>query len=263
MDQNQQIIEMIQKMAAKTVATNPAGYRLCLIGGFRYRLLDLSARMSTDIDYHFEADPVTKQDELISLFQRKLIPEVKRRLDYDGSALAATGPEADSPAVRIINLAFWKINTPNSRIEIPVEITRLICLDKIIVRTAEGVVYPTPSDADLIENKLIGTFNRHILQHRDMLDIFLFSNQFIAESPARIMKKMNQIEINKKDVQYRFSDLKNNLSRHAKSIDRIITSQFEQATAANLQFAGGGKMILKEVINILEKQIAEFLKENP
>ncbi len=48
-----QIIEEIQKMAAKIVATHPADNRLLLIGGFRYRLLDASARASVDLDYHW------------------------------------------------------------------------------------------------------------------------------------------------------------------------------------------------------------------
>lgn len=262
MDQKQQIIEIIQKMTARTIATNPAGYRLCLIGGFRYRLLDHSARMSADIDYHFEADLSVKQSELISLFQRRLIPEIKRRLEHDGSASAATGPEADSPAVRIVNLAFWKAAANHGRIEIPVEITRIICFDKIIVRAAEGVVYPTPSDADLIESKVIAVFSRHFLQHRDLPDIYLFSDRLISGSPTRIMKKMDQIGIAKEDAQDRLSDLKINLKYHSAAVDRIIDSQFESGTAANIQAAGGGKMIVKEVINILTSQTADFLKEN-
>lgn len=57
----QQIIEEIQKMAAEIVATNPAGNRLLLIGGFRYRLLDASARASTDLNYHWQGELEEKQ----------------------------------------------------------------------------------------------------------------------------------------------------------------------------------------------------------
>lgn len=261
MDQNKQTIEKIQKMIARMVATNPVGYRLCLIGGFRYRLLDQSARMSTDIDYHWEEDLGNKQNELVAVFQRKLIPEVKRQLGYDGTALEATGPEAESPAVKIINLSFWKLDVSYSRIEVPVEITRIVCHDKMIVRAAVGVVYPTASDADMIESKIIGVFNRRVLQHRDLLDIFLFAGQLIPESPGRIMKKLNQPEIEKKDVQGRLNDLEKSFAYHVKAIDQVIDSQFEPESAANLKVAGGGKMILKEIIKILSAQTADFLKE--
>ena len=57
--------EAIQGLIVRTLATNPAGHRLCLIGGFRYRLLDGSARRSVDVDYHWEGDLVAKQREVI------------------------------------------------------------------------------------------------------------------------------------------------------------------------------------------------------
>lgn len=62
MNQNKQVIETIQKMTARIVATSPVGYKLCLIGGFRYRLLDRSVRMSMDIDYHWEEDFAKNSD---------------------------------------------------------------------------------------------------------------------------------------------------------------------------------------------------------
>lgn len=261
MDKNQQPIETIQKMIARIVATNPVGYKLCLVGGFRYRLLDQSARMSTDIDYHWEKDFSNKQKELVAVFQRKLIPEVKRQLGYEGTVLEATGPEAESPAVKIVNLAFWKPDVPYSRIEVPVEITRIVCHDKMTVRAAEGVIYPTASDTDMIESKIISVFNRRVLQHRDLLDIFLFAGQLIYKSPGRIMKKLNQLEIEKKDVQDRLNDLEKSFAYHVKAIDQVIDSQFEPESAANLKVAGGGEMILKEIIKILFAQTADFLKE--
>ena len=58
-------VEAIQRMVARTVATHPSGRNLLLIGGFRYRLLDRSVRMSNDIDYHWEGDLDQKQLDLI------------------------------------------------------------------------------------------------------------------------------------------------------------------------------------------------------
>ena len=50
--------EEIQRMIVKMIATNPEGRNLHLIGGYRFRLLDNSPRMSKDIDYHSLEDLV-------------------------------------------------------------------------------------------------------------------------------------------------------------------------------------------------------------
>ena len=135
-----QNVETIQRIIARTVATHPSGRNLMLIGGFRYRLLDRSTRMSNDIDYHWEGDLDQKQFDLIDLFTRVLFSEVRRLLQYDGNVAPAHGPDADSPMVRIINLAFWREGVPRSRIEIPVEITRILRTDPVTIRTVEGTV---------------------------------------------------------------------------------------------------------------------------
>ena len=46
-DEQALIVDAIQKATVRLVATSPAGYNLLLIGGFRYRFLDRSARTST------------------------------------------------------------------------------------------------------------------------------------------------------------------------------------------------------------------------
>ena len=107
-------------MVARLLATNPAGHGLCLIGGFRYRLLDQSARQSRDLDYHWEGDLAAKQAELVSVFKRRLLPQVKSRLAYEGEVRTATGPEGDSPSVRIVELAFWPSNGPGGRVSLEV-----------------------------------------------------------------------------------------------------------------------------------------------
>jgi len=50
------------------------------------------------------------------------------------------------------DLRFWK---GDLHIEIPLEVTQIVCLDPPTIRTASGTVHPTPSDADLIESKVI------------------------------------------------------------------------------------------------------------
>ena len=133
--------------------------RLCLIGGFRYRLLNASARVSADIDYHWEGDLQRKQAEIVDVLRSKLLPEVKRQLGYDGDIRPATGPEAESPAVRIVETAFYRVAEPGSRVEIPIEITRVARLDSPLVRTIAGTVFLTVSDADMIESKILAFLN--------------------------------------------------------------------------------------------------------
>ena len=78
-DENTATLATIQQAIARLVATSPAGHNLLLAGGFRYRFLDRSVRMSGDIDYHWSGDLEEKQRELVALFRKRLIPSVRRR----------------------------------------------------------------------------------------------------------------------------------------------------------------------------------------
>lgn len=255
----QEVTEAIQRIVARLLARSPAGVRLCLIGGFRYRLLNKGARVSMDIDYHWVEDLAEKQRELISIFERRLLPEVHRQLGYDGSVRSATGSDADSPVTRVVELAFWQEGVPYSRIELPVEITRIPCMDRIKVKTMDGVAYPTASDLDMIESKVIAVFNRTVLQHRDLVDIFLFADHLESSSPFRIEKKLRESAIEPEDVQKRLNDLEDNRSYHSRAISEVIDTQVESDTATNLNAGGGGDMVLEEVMGILRKQVSDFL----
>lgn len=250
-----ELLETIQKMVVRLVAVNPAGHNLCLIGGFRYRFLDSSARMSTDIDYHWSEDLDKKQAELIALFGRRLIPEVKRRFGYDADVQAAAGPDTESPVLRVIELAFWQPEVVDSRIEIPVEITRIICLDKITVRTADGVVYPTPSDSDMIESKIMAIFNRLHLEYRDIVDVFLFSNQLAPDSAQRIKIKFAKLSLDSSAIKKRRDDLITNSSYHVRGIKAVLETQLDTDTAANIQAGGGAQMVLDKVIEVLDRRL--------
>jgi hypothetical protein len=69
MDQVPKSVESIQKLVARTVSLSPAGEGLALVGGFRYRLLDGSARFSADVDYHWSGDGEVKKNELAALLR--------------------------------------------------------------------------------------------------------------------------------------------------------------------------------------------------
>jgi len=127
--------DKLQKVIARLIATSPAGVNLLLIGGFRFRLLDNSQRLSMDIDYHWGGDLEAKQKELLQLCRRVILGEIRREFGYEGKASLGSGTETDSPAVKIVELRFWKNNT---HLEIPLEVTQVLALDPPIIRTANG-----------------------------------------------------------------------------------------------------------------------------
>lgn len=251
------VLEEIQRLIVKTLATNPAGRNLFLIGGFRYRFLDGSVRRSVDIDYHWEKDLAEKQHEIISLFKRKLLSEVKRRFSFDGDVFPGSRMEDESDQVKIVELAFYRIGSRFSRIEIPVDITKVDSLDPPEVRTADGVIYPTLSDADLVENKVIAILNRVFIQARDMLDIFLFQSSFLPESPRRITEKLKHLSIKPDPAKQKLKKIEENRVVYVNALKKIIEEQVESSAAENLCSAGGAPVVFNEVLNILKGMLPE------
>ena len=255
------LAEEIQKLTAKLLAINPAGHKLCLIGGFRYRLLSASCRTSLDIDYHWEGGLASKQADIIELLRKKLLPEVKTRFGYDGAIHPATGLEADSPAVRVVDMAFYRLGPAGAtapagnRIELPVEITRIQCSDPPVVRTMGGTVFLTASDADMIESKVLALFNRLYLQARDIVDIFLFQDTFVPDSAKRLAVKFAQVSLSPKAIGEMVNKLKVNRNQHVRTLDRIIGEQLDETQAANIKSAGGGAMIFNTVLGILQDKL--------
>ena len=248
-------VEAIQGIVAQYVATHPVGRNLALIGGFRYRFLDASVRASDDIDYHWVGDLEEKQRELVDSFRRGLISEVSRRLGYSGRANARTGSDADSPAVRVVDLSFWKDDAPHSRIEIPVEVTRITCTDPVEVRTAGGTIYATASEGDMIESKVIAILGRITLRHRDIVDVFLFQDRFRPDSAQRLKSKLHVLSINDNDVEKRMHDLQEYSDHHAQAIQEVIDSQLDPEAAAQLNDSGGGRMVFDTVTDTLNRHI--------
>jgi hypothetical protein len=244
-------VEEIQRMVVKLIATSPAGEKLCLIGGFRYRFLDGSGRSSVDIDYHLDGDLDIKQREIIALLDRKFLPEVKSRFGYDGNVQAATGPEADSPFVRIVLIALYRVEVSGSRVEIPVEITAVPCADPPVVRTAEGTVYLTLSDADMVESKIIALFSRMVVQERDMVDIFLFRSSLVPDYRERLEEKFGQVHLDTDRVKGRRDKILSSRRYHARAIDRILLEQVDESAAASIAAAGGGGLVFDEVMELV------------
>jgi hypothetical protein len=256
-------IERIQLLAVRILATHPAGRGLCLVGGFRYRLLNESARASNDIDYHWEGDLQSKQMEIVGLFRSKLLPEVKRHLGYDGDVRPAIGPDAESPVVRTVDLAFYRVAEPGSRIEIPIDIIGLACLDPPMVRTVEGTVFLTVSDADMIESKILACLARTFLQVRDVLDVFFFQDALRPDSPGRLSQKLNQLPLPPAKAIERLNKLANSRTVHVRGIERLLDEQVDAAVAVNLRAAGGAAMIWDSVMSLLQEVLAKAKESSP
>jgi len=257
-DPKQGVLEAVQQMTVRLLATTPAGVNLRLIGGFRYRFLDRGPRISMDIDYHWAGDLQAKRDELVAAFERRLLPEVRRQFGYAGSASPHAGPEGEAPSISVVQLAFWNEGQALSRMELPVEITRISCADDPVVKAMDGVAYPTVSDQDMIESKVIAVFNRSFLQHRDLLDVFLFGNHLAPSSPVRVAGKLAESGIDPGRVRKRLGDLAAGQAYHGRTIGELIDTQVETETAENLTLGGGGEMVLDRVMEVLRMQLADF-----
>ncbi len=247
----QTIVERIQTLAATIIATQPAGHRLCLIGGFRYRLLNASARTLADINYHWEGDLQRKQAELVDVLRSKLLPEVKRQLGYDGDVRPGCGPGTESPAVRIVETALYRVAEPGSRVEIPIEITNVACLDAPIVRTIAGTVFLTVSDADMIESKILAFLNGQFCRVRDVVDVFLFQDALRRDAPARLSHKLRRLGLPLADAIAMLDRFETNRAVHVREIERLLGEQVAPAVAANVRAGGGAAMVWDVVMCLL------------
>jgi hypothetical protein len=118
------------------------------------------------------------------------------------------------------------------------------------------VVYPTLSDADLIEAKVIAVINRIYLAHRDLIDLFLFGDRFLSDSPERLKTKMKQLHIERASIERRLNDLRQAADYHARAVQEVIGEQLDAAVAANLAAAGGGETVFGRVLTLLENNLA-------
>lgn len=249
-DERHQITEQIQGMVAALVATQPAGVGLCLVGGFRYRRLDRGPRRSVVVDYHWHGGLVAKQRELIALFERRLLPDVRRQCSLDG-AVAAGDVRNGSDAVAVVELAFWRLGSSLGRIEIPVDVTRIAIIDPPVARTVDGVVYRTPSNADMLESKVIAIMCRPFIEYRDILDLHLFANHAAADAPKRIADKLARLGVDGHAVKRRLDNLVHSAGHHVRAIDALIGEQVDATQASVLASTGGGQSVLASVICLL------------
>jgi hypothetical protein len=250
------MVEAVQGLIAETIARHPAGHRLCMIGGYRYRLLSRSCRVSADIDYHWEGDLAAKRDEIAALLARRLPGEVRRRFGYETEVGRATGPEADSPGVRTANVVLYRTGVAPDRLVIPVEVTSIPCADRPVVRTVGGAVYLTASDADLAESKLMALFGRPCVAARDFVDLFLFREHLARDASLRLRRKWPKLGLAPETRSEQFARLLRNRAAHVRAIDAVLDEQVEEPAAANLRAAGGGATIFDAAMELLAAHVA-------
>jgi hypothetical protein len=176
-----------------------------------------SQRFSIDIDYHWDENLREKQKQVEDNCNRVVLREQKRQFKYEGSASRRTGPGADSENAAFVDLRVWK---EGLGFEISIGLTKIIRFDPAAIRTVNGTVYATPSDADMIEAKILAVLNRVYLQHRDFVDIFLYGNTLRPDSPERVKKKIQALAISADSIQKRIQDLNKNAgsSRDARRV---------------------------------------------
>jgi hypothetical protein len=187
--------------------------------------------------------------------RKKLLPVIRERMGYDGSVKPATGPDAESATVKTLEVAVWQQNGPLGRLTIPVDITRIPCADKPIVRTVDGVLYLSASDADMVESKVLAIFLRPYFQERDMVDVFLFQDKFRPDSPGRIRKKLSGLSMSKARVSEMLKKIVADRKYHVRNIEGIVRDQIDAPAAEKLKKAGGAAMIFDRVLEVLKRRL--------
>ncbi len=257
------ISEIIQGMAARLIARSPAGVGLCLIGGFRHRLLDEGCRRSVDLDYHWAGDLEAKRDEIEGLLRARLLPEIRRCLGHDGDVRRNTGPDADSPFVKTVEVAAYKVGVPGSRIEVPVDITNIPCLDRPIMKTMDGVGYLSVSDADMVEGKVLAFFLRHRIEARDIVDVYFFSSALLPESAMRFREKAARRALREDALRAGLRDMIQARERLVRAIGGILDEQVDSPVAEQVQKAGGAGMVFDDVVDRVRALVGQPPDKEP
>ena len=126
-----------------------------------------------------------------------------------------------------------------------------------MVRTVEGTVFLTVSDADMIESKILACLARSFFQVRDVLDIFLFKDALRPDSPVRLSQKLSHLAMPPAEAIERLNRLVSSRTVHVRGIERLLDEQVKPAVTANLRAAGGAAMIWDSVMRLLYDILAK------
>jgi hypothetical protein len=95
--------------------------------------------------------------------------------------------------------------------------------------------------------------NRLFLQHRDLVDVFLYADKLQADSPTRLHQKLVQMQIPAETIMRRLKDLQDNQQYHATTIQKVIDEQMETTVGHQMNAGGGGKTVLDSVLSVLTR----------
>jgi hypothetical protein len=248
------LVEKAERIIVRMLATNPAGHNLYLIGSFRYRFLDGSIRFSSGVDFYWEDDLTEKQAELLSFFQRQIVPEVSHRLGYQGRLLQIDVRDEGLSPTRVIALMLSDSKGLQADIVIPITLTRVVCLDSPAIRTMEGVVYPTISDADMIETTVLSLFHRKTIDEQDLFDLFFFERMLVPHCAQRIVEKMVRTSLPASLVKERYLSIVAARETHLSAIQEIIDAQLDPLTLVPVKDINA-PMVFERVCDILQKRL--------
>ena len=82
---------------------------------------------------------------------------MKRCLGFDGLVYASNVPGEESPFVKTAEIALFGAGLPR-HLEIPVDFTRIPCLDAAVAATVEGTVHLAAFYADMLESIILAVF---------------------------------------------------------------------------------------------------------
>lgn len=103
----------------------------------------------------------------------------------------------------------------------------------------------------MLESKVLAVVGRTFLEHRDLVDLFLFANQAAPNAAARLTAKLAALRITPDTVAKRLDDLGAMKTVHATAVDRVIREQLDPAAAEALLHAGGGSIVVPDVYGLL------------
>jgi hypothetical protein len=102
---------------------------------------------------------------------------------------------------------------------------------------------------------VIALFNRRYIQHRDFVDLFLFSSHLRPDSAARLREKFVTIAIDRETIHRQLRDLTTHPDYHIRNIAAVITDQLDPSAAANIQAAGGAALLFETVRLLLTTKL--------
>ncbi|NBX28920.1 hypothetical protein EBR04_00450 [bacterium] len=103
----------------------------------------------------------------------------------------------------------------------------------------------------MVESKVISILMRTFLEHRDLLDLHLFSSHLPADAADRLRTKLTRLGVAGPTCARRLDDLAGAADRHARALDAVIREQLDPAAATTLAECGGGRAVLERVRELL------------